>query len=212
MNNYDNRTKYVAWELVLFIMIAWMGAQVNIYKQADSPYAAIAITQNSPEDEIAEKLSVFIEFVKKHRSTDPGLDRKYVNKGLVYLSGVLNAMVKNHYKDNTGMQVQKEKLLNINMKILNDDSLSADNLKASLLIASHIIAGIQDHEFPNLSEASQDLINSANEIDKDETFDILKFRTANFFEKSSDLFIAMAVLKAHRNNEVREGFYNIRSS
>ncbi len=213
MNNYDNRImKYLAWELVLLIMIVWMGMQIDRYKTSDSSYAAMAITENNPEDEIASRLSMFIEFVKKHKSTDPELDRKYVNKGLIYLSGVLNAMIKNHYKDNTGMQAQREKLLNINTKILNDDTLSAENLKESLLIASNIIARIQDHEFPNLSEASKDLINSANEINRDETFEILKFRTADFFEKSSDIFIAMAIIKAHRNDEVREDFYNIRSS
>ncbi len=213
MNDYDYRKmKYLGWELVLLILIIWMGMQINMYKTIDSPYAAMVITENSPEDEIAAKLAMFIEFVKKHRSTEPDLDRKYINRGLIYLSGVLNAMIKNHYKDNTGMKVQREKLLNINMKILNDDSLSAENLKASLLIASRIIARIQSHEYPDLSEASKDLINSANEIERDETFDILKLRTADFFEKSSNIFIAMVIIKAHRNNEIRNAFYNIKST
>ena len=213
MNNYDYRkVKYLGWELVLLILIIWMGMQINIYKTIDNPYAAMVITENGPEDEIAAKLAMFIEFVKKHKSTDPDLDRKYINRGLIYLSGVLNAMIKNHYQDNTGMMIQREKLLNINMKILNNDSLSADNLKASLLIASRIIARIQSQEYPNLSEASKDLTNSANEIEGDETFDILKFRTADFFEKSSDIFIAMAIIKAHRNNEIKKEFYNIKST
>ncbi len=213
MTGYENRKiKYLAWEMILLILIVWMGMRVTTYDTVDNSYSAMVITESGPEDEIASKLSMFIDFVKKHKSTDPDLDRKYVNRGLIYLSGVLNAMIQNHYKDNTGMKVQREKLLNINMKILNDDSLSAENLKASLLTASKIIAGIQVHEFPDLSDASQDLINSAREIEENETFEILKFRTADFFEKSSNIFIAMAIIKAHRNNEIRDEFYNIRSS
>jgi len=213
MNNYKNRKlKYLAWEMILLILIIWMGMQINTYNSADDQYTAMVITENGPEDEIAAKLSMFIEFVNKHKSTDPDLDRRYVNKGLIYLSGVLNAMIQNKYQDNSGMKVQREKLLNINMKILNDDSLSAGNLKTSLLTASKIIARIQSYEFPDLSDASKDLINSAMEIEQNETFDILKFRTADFFEKSSNIFIAMAIIKAHRNNEIREDFYNIKSS
>ncbi len=213
MNNYENRRlNYLAWELVLIILIVWMGMQINTYKTDNSSYTGMVITENGPEDEIAVKLSMFVEFVKKHKSTDPDLDRKYVNKGLIYLSGVLNAMIQNHYQNNTGMKVQREKLLNINLKILNTDSLTAENLKASLLTASKIIARIQSYEFPDLSDASKNLINSVMEIEQDETFDILKFRTADFFEKSSNIFIAMAIINAHRNNEIRNDFYNIRSS
>ncbi len=213
MNDNENRKiKYLAWELVLVILIVWMGMQINTYKNENSSYAAMVITENGPEDEIASKLSMFIDFVRKHKSTDPDLDRKYVNKGLIYLSGVLNAMIRNNYQDNAGMKIQREKLLNINMQILNNDSLDAENLKTSLLTASKIIARIQSFEFPDLSDASKDLINAAMEIEQDETFDILKFRTADFFEKSSNIFIAMAIIKAHRNNEIREDFYNIKSS
>ncbi len=213
MNRYVNRKiKYLAWELVLVIVIVWLGMQIKTYKTTDGSYAAIVITENGPEDEIAAKLSMFIEFVKNHKSTDPDLDRKYVNKGLIFLSGVLNAMIQNHYQDNSGMKVQSEKLLSLNVKILNNDSLSAENLKESLLMASKIIARIQSYEFPDLSDASKDLINSAMEIEQNETFDILKFRTADFFEKSSNIFIAMAIIKAHINNEIEDNFYNIKST
>ncbi len=206
------KIKYLAWELVLIILIVWIGMQITTYKTADNSYNAMTITENGPDDEIAVKLSMFIKFVKEHKSSDPDLDRKYVNNGLIYLSGVLNAMIQNKYRDNAGMKVQREKLLNINTKILNDDSLSAENLKVSLLTASKIIARIQSFEFPDLSEASKDLISSAMEIEQNETFEILKFRSADFFEKSSNIFIAMAIIKANRNNEIREEFYNIKSS
>lgn len=212
INNKNRKIKYLAWELVLLILIIWMGMQINTYQTEDNSYNAMAITENGPDDEIAAKLSMFITFVKEHKSSDPAIDRKYVDNGLIYLSGVLNAMIKTKYHDNSGMKIQREKLLKINMKILNDDSLSAENLKVSLLTASKIIARIQSYEYPDLSDASKDLINSAMEIEQNETFDILKFRSADFFEKSSNIFIAMAIIKANRNNEVREEFYNIKSS
>ncbi len=212
LDQKTKKMKYIVWEIVLLIAIVWMGMQINSTYEDESQYSALVITKDSPEDEIAAKLSIFIEFVKKNKPSATYIDKKYVNRGLIYLSGVLNAMIQNHYSNDSNMKVQREKLLNTNMKILNNDSLSAGTLRASLLTASKIIAQIQAYEFPDLADASDDLVSSAMEIDKDESFDVLKFRTVDFFEKSSNIFIAMAIIKAQRNNEVRDSFYNLRST
>jgi len=212
LDQKTKKMKYIGWEIALLIAIVWLGMQINSTYDNDSEYSALVITENSPEDEIAAKLSIFIEFVKKNKPSETDIDKKYINKGLIYLAGVLNAMIQNHYSNDSNMKDQREKLLNINMKILNDDSLSAGNLRVSLLTASKIIAQIQIYEFPDLADASDDLVSSAMEIEKDESFDVLKFRTVDFFEKSSNIFIAMAIIKAQRNNEVRESFYHLRSS
>ena len=106
----------------------------------------------------------------------------------------------------------KENLLKTNAKILNEDSMYAENLRKSLILSSKIISKIQSIEFPDLNEAAKELENAAMEVGSNESFDVIKYRTADYFEKSSEIFIAMVIIKARRNNEVKERFYEIKST
>ncbi|HSD63544.1 MAG TPA: hypothetical protein VLB50_07080 [Ignavibacteriaceae bacterium] len=207
--------KYVRLEILLLIMIGWLGLLFSgtfNNKKEENKYSEMIVAENNPEDEISAKLTIFIEFVNNNKTGEAKLNKEYINQGLLYLSGVLNAIIKNHYSGNTDMNNQKNDLLKINAKILNNDSLIAENLRKSLILSSKIISKIQSKEFPDLDEAVNDLGNSAREIDLNESSEILKYRTADFFEKSSNIFIAMAIIKAQRNNEVRDRFYGIRST
>lgn len=207
--------KYVRLEILLLIMIGWLGllfsGTFNNNKE-ENQYSEVIVAENNPEDEISAKLTIFVEFVNNNKTGETKLNKEYINQGLLYLTGVLNAIIKNHYSSNNDMNNQKNDLLKINAKILNNDSLTAENLRKSLILSSKIITRIQSNEFPDLDEAVNDLGNSAREIDLNESSEILKYRTADFFEKSSNIFIAMAIIKAQRNNEVRDRFYGIRST
>ena len=213
-NKKIDKIKYIRLELLILILIAWMGMLLGTSaNNPENQYSSELIAaENNPEDEISAKLTVFIEFVNKNKTGDVDLNRQYVNKGLLYLSGVLSAIIKNHYSGNTALIDQREDLLKLNAKILNADSLSAGILRKSLLLSSKIISKIQSNEFPNLGEASKDLENAAMQIEHNETFEVLKYHTAEFFEKSSNIFIAMAIMKAQRNSEARDRFYGIRST
>lgn len=198
----------------MLVMITWLGMLTgsNKEKKQENQYPKMFIAENNSEDEISTKLTIFVEFVNKNKTSDIKLNKEYINQGLLYLSGVLSAIIKNHYSNNGNLNDQRNDLLKINAKILNDDSLSADNLRKSLLLSSKIISEIQSKEFPDLNDATIDLENSAIDMDLKESPEMLKYKTADFFEKFSNIFIAMAIIKAQRNSEVRDGFYEIRST
>ncbi len=198
----------------MLVMIVWLGMLTGTTKEKkqEDQFSKMIVAESNPDDEISAKLTIFVEFVNKNKTGDTKLNKEYINQGLLYLSGVLSAIIKNHYSKNGDLNDQRNDLLKINAKILNDDSLSADNLRKSLLLSSKIISKIQSKEFPDLNDATKDLENSATDIDLKESPEILKYRTADFFEKFSNIFIAMAIMKAQRNSEVKDGFYEIRST
>ncbi len=210
--NEKNKMKYISRELMLLVVIIWMGILLGSSINNDDQYPALLVADNNQDDEISAKLIAFVEFVNNTKSDKAELNRQYVNNGLLYLSGVLNAIIKNHYRGSADMNAQREKLYKINAKILDDDSLSAENLRESLLLSSKIISGIQSNEFPGLKDASHDLENSALEIEHNETFEVLKYKTADYFEKSSDIFIAMFIIKEQKKSDANDLFYGIRST
>lgn len=216
MMNIKEKAKhnYLRMEIIILVVIAWLGILSGPARNSrdKDQYSEMKIADNNPDDEISAKLTMFIEFVNKNKAGETKLNKEYINQGLLYLSGVLSAIIKNRYGDRTDLNNQRTDLLKINEKILNDDSLSAGILRKSLVLSSNIIVKIQSKEFPDLNDAAKDLENSATEIDLNESTEILKYRTADFFEKSSNIFIAMAILKAQRNSEARDGFYGIRST
>lgn len=213
-SNTKEKNNYLRFEIIILVIVAWLGMLSGTSKNKieENQSTDVVVAENNPDDEISAKLTIFIEFINKNKQGEAKLDKEYINRGLLYLSGVLNAIVKNHYGNNADMNDQKNDLLKINAKILNDDSLSGETIQKSLVLSSKIISKIQSKEFPDLNEAAKDLENSAMEVDLKEPSGILKYRTADFFEKSSNIFIAMAIIKAQRNSEARDGYYGIRST
>jgi hypothetical protein len=205
-----NRIKFISWEFLILAVTIWIGSLLTGTSENSNldQYSAL-IADNFPDDETSAKLSDFLDFVSKNKTR---VNKQYVNRGLVYLSGVLGAMIKNHYSENAAMLNLKENLLKTNAKILNEDSMYAENLRKSLILSSKIISKIQSIEFPDLNEAAKELENAAMEVGSNESFDVIKYRTADYFEKSSEIFIAMVIIKARRNNEVKERFYEIKST
>jgi len=205
-----NRIKFISWEFLILAITIWIGSMLSntIENSSLDRYPAL-IAENFPDDETSARLSDFLDFVSKNKT---GVSKQYVNRGLLYLSGVLGAMIKIRYSENAGMLDLKENLLKINAKILNEDSMYAENLRKSLILSSKIISKIQSIEFPDLNEAARELENAAMEVGSNETFDIIKYRTADYFEKSSEIFIAMVIIQARRDSEVKERYYEIKST